>query len=92
MRRNKAPVVDSLPIELIQNPEETIKKELFKLVKEIYELGVIPKDSQKSIIIPIPKKAIADKCDDFYTLSLMVHAAKILIKVIYKIMENKIEK
>jgi len=56
--------------------------EEFKLVKEIYGLEVIPEDFQKSIIIQIPKKATADKCDDFRTLSLMTQAAKILVKII----------
>lgn len=54
MRRNKAPGIDNIPIELIQNSEETVKEELFKLVKEIYESGIIPEDFQKSIIISIP--------------------------------------
>lgn len=71
MKRNKAPGVDNIPIELIENSEETIKEELFKLVKEIYESGTIPEDFQKSIIISIPKKLTADKYEDFRTLSLM---------------------
>lgn len=36
MRRYKAPGVDNIPIELIQNSEETFKEEPFKFVKKIY--------------------------------------------------------
>lgn len=54
MKRNKALGVDNIPIELIENSRETVNEELFKLVMEIYESGVIPEDFQKSIIIPIP--------------------------------------
>jgi len=35
LRRNKAPGVNNIPIELIQNSGEKVKEELFKLVKEI---------------------------------------------------------
>lgn len=52
---------------------------------------IIPKNFQKSIVTPIPKKATADKCDNFCTLSLMTHTAKILAKIICKIIKNKIE-
>lgn len=60
VKSNKAPGVDNIPINLIKNARETVKEELFKLIKEIYELGVIPEDFQKSIIIPIPKKVTTD--------------------------------
>lgn len=55
-RRNKAPGVDHIPIELIQNSGETVNEELLKLVKEIYELEIIYEDFQKSFIIQTPKK------------------------------------
>jgi len=80
MRRNKAPGVDNILIELIQNSGETVEEKLFKLVKEVYESGVISEDFQKSIVIPIPKEVVVDNCNNFRTLSLMAHTAKILVK------------
>ena len=54
-------------------------------------MNATPEDFQKSIIIPISKKATADKCDDFRTLILMAHVVKTLVKIICKRIENKIE-
>jgi hypothetical protein len=51
-------------------------------VNNIYITGEILKDFKESIIILIPKKAMADKCKEFRTISLMAHAAKILIKIV----------
>jgi len=61
-------------------------------VNDIYTTGEIPKDFKESIIIPIPKKATADKCNEFRTISLMAHAAKILVKIICTRIESIVEK
>lgn len=45
---------------------------------KIYDEGEMPDDFTKCIIIPIPKKARAQSCDQFRTLSLVSHASKIL--------------
>lgn len=37
IRKNKALGVNNIPIELIQNSAKIVKKELFKLVKNIHE-------------------------------------------------------
>lgn len=58
----------------------------------IYTTEKIPKDFKNSIILPIPKKATADKCNEFRTVRLMAHAAKILIKIKCNRIENIVEK
>lgn len=44
----------------------------------------MPEDYIKYIIIPIPKKAIAKKCEECRTISLLSHASIILTKIIFK--------
>lgn len=65
--------------------------ELFKLIRDIYRTADIPTDFVKSVIIPIPKKTSAIKCEQYRTISLLSHASKILTKIMHKRMERKIE-
>jgi len=65
--------------------------ELFKLIRDIYRTADIPTDFVKSVIIPIPKKTLAIKCEQYRTISLISHSSKILTKIMYKRMERKIE-
>lgn len=64
--------------------------ELFKLIRDIYRTADIqvPTDFVKSVIIPIPKKTSAIKCEQYRTISLLSHASKILTKMMYKRMER----
>ncbi len=43
---------------------EKVKRELFQVIKVIYEIGELLEDYVKSLIIPIPKKTAAKKCEE----------------------------
>jgi hypothetical protein len=52
----------------------------------------LPEDYAKSlIIISISKNTAAKKCEEYRTISLLSHASKILTKIIFKCIEDKIE-
>jgi hypothetical protein len=51
----------------------------------------IPTDFVESLIIHIPKKTSALKCEQYRTISLLSHASKIFTKIMYKRMERKLE-
>ena len=51
----------------------------------------MPSDFNKSVIVTIPKKAGADRCEDYRTISLLSHASKILTRIIYGRLERTIE-
>ncbi|CAI6362694.1 unnamed protein product [Macrosiphum euphorbiae] len=55
-----------------------------------YEKGLVPKDFEKCLMIPLPKKKKSEKCEDHRTISLITHASKILTKIIHKRIEAKI--
>ena len=57
----------------------------------MYSTGDIPSDFEKNIIIPIPKKKRAEKCEDFRIISLTTHASKILTRIIYRRTERRAE-
>jgi len=63
---------------------------LFGIIGKAYETGKIPKDFEKCIIKPIFKKKKAEICEEYRTISLMMHASKILTKIMHKRIESKI--
>lgn len=92
LKNQKAPGNDNISAELIKATGEEEKERLYKLMCRIYEEGKIPEDFGKCIIIPIPKKSGANKCENYRTLSLVTHASKILTTVINKRIERVIDK
>ncbi|VVC27548.1 Hypothetical protein CINCED_3A015042 [Cinara cedri] len=91
MKANKAPGPDNINTELLQYAGTKTKEELFKLIHDIYNIGTVPKDFYKSTLVLLPKKAGADQCNNFRTLSLILHASKLLIIIITKRVGNRIE-
>ena len=59
------------------------------LCQKIYETGKWPADFLQTVIILIEKKPNATKCSDFRTISLLGHAARVLIRVLNKRVEAK---
>ncbi|GFO14350.1 endonuclease-reverse transcriptase [Plakobranchus ocellatus] len=62
-----------------------------KLCKKIWEKGQWPTDWKRAIFIPLPKKGDLQLCSNYRTISLISHASKILLKIIMKRMERKLE-
>ncbi|VVC30385.1 Endonuclease/exonuclease/phosphatase,Reverse transcriptase domain [Cinara cedri] len=87
----KAAGIDEIQAELWKESGESMRSELFKLLKEIFNSGELPLNFTKCKIIPIPKKATANKCDQYRTISLLTHVSKILTIIILRRMEYTIE-
>jgi len=66
------------------------KEILFKIIHDAYEKGLVPKDFEKCLMIPLPKKKKSEKYEDHRTISLITHVSKILTKIIHKRIETKI--
>lgn len=92
MKICKADGIENIAIELIQKASTELQDELFKLVNNIYALGEIPEDFKEIIIISISKKATSNKFNEFRVINVMVHADKILVKIIFNRIENIIGK
>ena len=91
LSKNKAPGIDDIPSELLGALGEAEMIKLFHLVGRMYETGEVPSDFKKNVIIPIPKKVGADRCEYYRTISLISHACKILTRIIYRRMERQVE-
>ncbi|KAI5692524.1 hypothetical protein M8J77_008381, partial [Diaphorina citri] len=91
LKSRKAPGIDEIPAELLNNCGEKAKRTLYMIINKMYETGTIPSDFAKCIIIPIPKKAKAQTCEQFRTLSLTSHASKILTRIVLRRIEKNID-
>ena len=61
-----------------------------ELCKQIYREGRWPEDFTQVVLIPLKKKVNAVDCEDHRTISLISHAAKILLKVLTNRIESKV--
>ena len=82
MKNGKAMGTDKIPIELLRALDEEGWKMFTEICNEIYEKSVWPKDFREIIMIPIGKKKNTKKCEEHRTLSLISHAAKILLRAL----------
>lgn len=56
MKANKAPGPDYINTELLQYAGTKTKKELFKLIHDMYNTETVPKNFYKSTLVLLPKK------------------------------------
>ena len=75
--------------EFLQNLGDRGITTLTGLLNKIYTTGDLPQDFIKSVFVPIPKVAKTMECNEYRTISLISHAAEILLKVIKKRMTRK---
>ncbi|XP_075213640.1 uncharacterized protein LOC142319852 [Lycorma delicatula] len=90
MRKEKAEGCDEIPIELFKAPGEMGELLLLDLCNEILE-GKWPEDFRDTMMIPIEKKRNTKKCEEDRTISLISHAAKVLLRVLNKRIYNKLD-
>ena len=55
---------------------------LWRICKLIWKKGEWPKDWCRAVFIPIPKKGNLKECSNYCTISLIVHASKVLLNII----------
>ena len=70
------------PAEFLQNVGEKGKRMIVKLINKIYQTGELSADFLANTFIPIPKTSNTTKCEEHRTISLVLHACKILLYVI----------
>ena len=91
MRKGKATGSDEISTEMLKALDDHNVKSITKLCNIIYNTGYIPTELEKSIFITIPKKAKAQVCSEFRTISLMSHVTKLLLKIIEQRLASKID-
>ena len=46
------------------------------------ESSAVPQDWKTSVFIPIPKKGNAKECSNYFTIALISHARKVMLKIL----------
>jgi hypothetical protein len=91
MKDDKAEGIDNIPVEMLKILGEKARSEFIGICKDVYKTGIWPKDFLQTVLVPIPKKPNATECGDYRTISLLTHASKIVLKVLTKRLQAKVD-
>ena len=70
------------PAELFQILKDAAAKVLHSICQQIWETHQRPQDWKRSIFSPIPKKGNAKECSNYFTVELISHASKVMLKIL----------
>ena len=79
---NKDSGGDGIPAELFQILKDNAVKVLNSICYQIWKTQQWPQDWKISVFIPIPKKGNAKEFLNYYTIALISHTSRIMLKII----------
>ena len=79
---NKASGGDRIPVELSQMLKDNAVKVLHSICQQMWKTQQWPQDWKRSVFTPIPKKGNDKECSNFFTVALISHASKIMLKIL----------
>ena len=79
---NKASGGDGIPVELFQILKDVAVKGLPSICQLIWKTQQRPQDWKRSVFISIPKKGNAKECSNYYTIALISHTRKVMLKIL----------
>ena len=80
---NKASGCYRIPVELIKTLMDDAIKVLHSVCQLIWKAQQWPPDWKRSILIPIPKKCCTKECANHWTIALLSHASKVMLKILH---------
>ena len=79
---NKASGGNGITAELFQILKDDAVKVLHSICQQIWKTQQWPQDWERSVFIPIPKKGSAKECSNYCTIALILHASKVMFKIL----------
>ena len=79
---NKASGGDGIPVELFQILKDDAVKVLHSICQQIWKAQQWPQDWKTSVFIPISSKGNAKESSNYYTIALISHASKVMLKIL----------
>ena len=79
---NKASGGDGILVELFQILKDDAVKVLHSIGQQIWKTWQWPQDWKMSAFIPIPKKGNAKEYSNYFTIELIPHASKVMLKML----------
>ena len=80
--KNKVSEGDRSLVELFQILKYDAVKVLHLICQQIWKTQQWPQNWKRSVFIPIPKKGNAKECSEYYTVALISHAGKVMLKIL----------
>ena len=77
---NKASAFGEIPAELFRSLKDDAIKILHSLCQQIWKTQQWPRDWKRSILIPIPKKGSTKEYANQWTIALISHVSKVMLK------------
>ena len=81
--RSTAGGCDGIPMELFKTQKDDAIKMLSSLCQQIWKTQQWPQNWKRSILIPIPKKGSTKECANHWTVTLITHASKVMLKILH---------
>jgi hypothetical protein len=91
MRYKKATGDNDVPGDVLKSLGEDDFRLMAELINSIYVTGESPRDFTEVTMIALKKKPKATKCSDHRTISIIEHAAKIVVIILRRRTERKTE-
>ena len=79
---NKASTGDGIPVELFQILKDDAAKVWHSICQQIWKTQQWPQDWKRSVFIPIPNKGNDKKCSNYYTIAVISHVSKVMLKIL----------
>jgi len=79
---NKASRSDRILVELFQILKDDAMKVLHSICQQIWKTQQWLQNWKRSVFIPVPKKGNAKECSKYHTIALILHASKIMLKIL----------
>ena len=79
---NKASEGDGIPAELFQILKDDAIKVLHSVCQQIWKAQQWSQDWKRSILIPVPRKGSTKECANHWTIALISHASKVMLKIL----------
>ena len=71
-----------MPVELLKIIKDDAVKVLYSIFQQIWKTQQWPQDWKRSVFIPISKKDNSKECSNYYTVVLISHASKVMVKIL----------
>ena len=74
--------------ELFQILKDDVVKVLHSICQQIGKAQQWLQDWKRSVFIPIPKKGNTKQCSDYYTITLISHTSKVMLKILQAMLQQ----
>ena len=79
-----------IPAELFKILKGDAIKVLHAICLQVWKTQQWPQDWKKSILIPIPKKGSTKESSNHWTIALISHASKVMLKILHSRLQREL--